>query len=77
MKTLASFAVLSVLTLSAANASMCGCEPAPAPVCEPPCPAMMKTECVPMVRVDGPCCTTKCCPEVVGIFGTHIFGKYL
>lgn len=76
MKTLASLAVLTFVGLTSANADMCAptCPPEP---CEPPCPAMMKTECVPMVRVEGPCCTTKCCPEVQGIFGTYIFGKYL
>lgn len=76
MKTLASFAVLTVLTISAASAACDMCPP-PAPVCEPPCPAMMKTECVPMVRVAGPCCTTKCCPEVQGIFGTYLFSSWL
>ncbi len=74
MKTLQSLAVVSVLALGGAVQADC-CKPAP--TCEPPCPAMVTTECVPMVRVDGPCCTTQCCPEKPGIFGMYILNSWL
>lgn len=65
MKTLTSLAFLAAVIVGAqANADCCAPKPV---VCEAPCPVI--TTCQPMERVPGPCCTTMCCPKVVGFLG--------